>query len=171
MAIVKIIQPGDLLLHSGDTKTDKLVRYLTDSEYSRATLYLGSGKIYTANKDNRPNIGMFPEEFFDSDNSTVYRHRNMTQRRWYKMNRAIADRHVTVYDPWIIWRIWKKSKFSGRDDEDIKDGNGEVCSTLLASLYEKSGMQVNDDIHPSQITPQDFADSDYFWDVEDLVSQ
>lgn len=164
--VALVIRPGDILLVEGArSKINSAIRYLTQSTWSHAALYVGIGPDL-GERDGEPLVlveaeigkGVIasPLSKFDTYNTRICRPVGLTPEDRAKVVRYAADRIGNAYDLKNIIDLmryllpqppvpvrWRRRM--------IALGSGEptraICSSLIAQAFRSVGYPILPDIH------------------------
>lgn len=146
----KTLQPGDVLLVEGDRRISVAIKYLTQSTWSHAALYVGheiSGDIWSelVEADLENGVIAVPLDKYEALNTRVCRPIGLTEKDRERVLRYMIDRIGMAYDlknvidlmryllptppvP-VRWRRRMIALGSG-------DPSRAICSTLIAQAFQ-----------------------------------
>jgi cell wall-associated NlpC family hydrolase len=163
------LQPGDVLLVEGNQRISTAIKYLTQSTWSHAALYIGDDHTL---KDE---FG-YPACLIEADVSRGAIASSLTKYLGYNVKNVIdLARYLLPQPPVPIkWRRRMIALGSGEPSQAI-------CSTLIARAFQSVGYPILPDVtvenqrevlhirHHSLFTPRDFDVSPYFDIVKPLI--
>ena len=191
-AIAEILMPGDVVLVEGDTRISVAIKYLTQSSWSHACLFVGdsgssSHELCLLEADLQEGVRLIPLQHYSGFNLRICRPVSLTDQDRGQLISHARSRLGHTYDLKNVWDLvrfliqkpavpnrWRRAM--------IGLGSGEptraICSTLIAESFQSInypilpvlGPEVGDEgevpvyyrRHFSHFTPRDFDLSPYF---------
>lgn len=187
------IRPGDILLVEGNQRISIAIKYLTQSTWSHAAVYVGNGQLIEA--DLTEGVVHVPLTKYTGFHTRICRAVNLTEQDRQKLLDFLSNKLGTTYDmknaidllryflptppvP-VKWRRRMLALGSG-------DPTRAICSTLIAQAFTFIGYPIlpvsiektGDDFlsrevmhirHHSLYTPRDFDVSPYFQIIKPTI--
>lgn len=187
------IRPGDILLIEGNQRISIAIKYLTQSTWSHAAVYVGNGQLIEA--DLTEGVVHVPLTKYTGFHTRICRAVNLTEQDMQKLLDFLGSRLGTTYDmknaidllryflptppvP-VKWRRRMLALGSG-------DPTRAICSTLIAQAYtsigypilpvsieKASGDYLSREVmhirHHSLYAPRDFDVSPYFQIIKPTI--
>ncbi|RDH84773.1 MAG: lipo-like protein [endosymbiont of Galathealinum brachiosum] len=190
--LTSILKPGDVLLVEGDTRISVAIKYLTQSTWSHAAIYVGEGsgdnEAVLIEADIEMGVIIVPLSKYEHLHTRICRPKNLTEEDQKSLIDFLVKRIGYQYDmknvidlmryllptppvP-VSWRRRMIALGSG-------DPTRAICSTLIAQAFQSICYPILPDIevsnkkdhvqreimqirHHSLYTPRDFDISPYF---------
>ena len=191
-AVAEILRPGDVVLVEGDTRISVAVKYLTQSSWSHACLFVGesdssSQEPSLLEADLREGVRLIPLQHYSGFNLRICRPVRLTDQDRDRLIGHARSRLGHTYDLKNVWDLvrfliqkpavpnrWRRAM--------IGLGSGEptraICSTLIAESFQSINYPILPILGPevgvegevpiyyqrhfSHFTPRDFDLSPYF---------
>lgn len=199
--IASTMRTGDILLVEGNSRISTAVKYLTQSSWSHACLYIGpesdnSTQFNLIEADLKEGVRLINLDFFADFNLRICRPINLTDEDTHKLVEFVKGKLGYQYDlrnvfDLIRYVIQKPAVPNRYRRAMISLGSGEptraICSTLIAEAYQaidypilpsRSGDQGHDGEVPvfyrrhfTHFTPRDFDLSPYFRIVKPTIEK
>ena len=188
--VVQVIRPGDILLVDGNSRISTAIKYLTQSTWSHACLYLGddSRSLDTpalVEADLNAGVTLVPLSKYASYNVRICRPVGLSEEEREKLLRFVRERLGYRYD---LKNIFDLMRYLIQNPavpmryrrQMLSLGSGEptkaICSTLIAQAFqsinypilpretwqEESGETHLEARHYTHYVPRDFDLSPYF---------
>ena len=189
-AILKVIKPGDILLVDGNSRISTAIKYLTQSTWSHACLYLGSDErtadaLSLVEADLNNGVTLVPLKKYEEYNVRICRPVGLDEPERAALLSFVKERLGYRYDLKNIFDLmryliqnpavptqYRRSMLSLGSGEPTK----AICSTLIAQAFqsinypilprkrreEGSGEHRFEQRHHTHYVPRDFDLSPYF---------
>ncbi|MGJ8688127.1 MAG: YiiX/YebB-like N1pC/P60 family cysteine hydrolase [Gammaproteobacteria bacterium] len=193
-SILKVIQPGDILLVDGNSRISTAIKYLTQSTWSHACLYMGSeektvGAPSLVEADLNNGVTLVPLNKYEDYNLRICRPAGLTEVERASLLNFVQERLGYKYDLKNIFDLmryliqnptvptqYRRSMLSFGSGEPTK----AICSTLIAQAFQeinypilpRSNVQEGEreaqyqPRHYTHYVPRDFDLSPYFYVVK-----
>ena len=150
--LAKILQPGDVLLVDGDTRVSVAIKYLTQSTWSHAAIYVGNvlnqdgiDSAVLIEADMEEGVILVPLSKYENIHTRICRPHNLTDADRKKLVDFLVERIGYQYDMQNIFDLvryllptppvpvsWRRGM--------IALGSGDptraICSTLIAEAFQ-----------------------------------
>lgn len=156
----KKLKPGDVFLVHGTHLISRIIRIVTDSHWNHATIYIGNGKFIEANERGvtTRDIAVYKQKDIE-----IYRHVKATDHHRKLMVSHAMQKTGKQYDFFQLLQLFFYVLFGIRGNaREIGSKNRYICSELVAEAYQATGLKVYKTYNPTQISPNDFTESDQF---------
>jgi len=188
--IFKVIEPGDILLVDGNSRISTAIKYLTQSTWSHACLYIGSGDgtaehATLLEADLNDGVTLVPLNKYAQYNVRICRPVGITEKERNALLHFVKQRLGFRYDLKNIvdlmrYLIQNPAVPTRYRRQLLSLGSGEptkaICSTLIAQAFQSinypilprelvqkdSGEVHYEHRHYSHYVPRDFDLSPYF---------
>lgn len=200
-ALQNSLKPGDVLLVEGNSRISTAIKYLTQSTWSHACIYLGDHEeLPLIEADLEQGVIRVPLSKYRRNNVRVCRPINLTTEDLQQLREFFTERLGLAYDLKNIFDLMRfliptppiPSKYRR---QLIAFGSGDptkaICSTLIAQAFQEicypilprsvnigtGESHTADDIrilesrHYSHFTPRDFDLSPYFQLIKPTIEQ
>lgn len=189
-SILKVIQPGDILLVDGNSRISTAIKYLTQSTWSHACLYLGSTELSVhapslVEADLNNGVTLVPLNKYADYNVRICRPVGLDETERASLLSFVRERLGYRYDLKNIFDLmryliqnpavptqYRRSMLSLGSGEPTK----AICSTLIAQAFQeinypilpRSSIEQGGDEHwfearhYTHYVPRDFDLSPYF---------
>ncbi len=189
-AILKVIKPGDILLVDGNSRISTAIKYLTQSTWSHACLYMGAPEPSTqaltlVEADLNNGVTMVPLSKYAEYNVRICRPVGLNDAERMSLLSFVRERIGFHYDLKNIFDLmryliqnpavptqYRRSMLSLGSGEPTK----AICSTLIAQAFQsinypilpRSSIEQGSDEHMFEVrhhthyVPRDFDLSPYF---------
>jgi hypothetical protein len=189
------LEPGDVLLVEGNTRISAAIKYLTNSTWSHAALFVGGGEtMELIEADVVEGVRMVPLSVYEGfntricrpvgltpeDRTTVIAHMHQSLGRAYDLRNVVDLARYLLPQPPVPKRFRRKLLSLGSGDP-----TRAICSTLIAEAFGKvrypilPERRIDPDMpgaeellhirHHSLYTPRDFDLSPYFRIVKPTI--
>ncbi len=190
--IASILQPGDILLVEGNTRISVAIKYLTQSSWSHACLYVGepgapSSSESMVEADLRNGVRMVSLDHYAEYNLRICRPVGLSEKDRDELIAFAKSKLGHQYDLRNVFDLlryliqkppvpvhWRRAMIAFGSDEPTK----AICSTLIAEAFQqihypilpRQGDELGQDgevpqyykRHFTHYTPRDFDLSPYF---------
>lgn len=197
--VAATLRTGDIVLVEGNSRISTAIKYLTQSSWSHACLYIGpdngkSSEPHLIEADLREGVRMVNLDFFAEFNLRICRPIDLTAQDTQKLVAFAQSKLGHKYDlrnviDLIRYVIQKPAVPNRYRRAMLSLGSGEptraICSTLIAETYQSIGYPIlpshDGDIgkdgevpqyyrrHFTHFTPRDFDLSPYFRIVKPTI--
>lgn len=179
--LIKTLQPGDVLLVEGKQKFSSAIKYLTQSNWSHAALYIGNGVIIEA--DLKLGVIKTEIEKYQDYHTRICRPINISDSDLGLIVHFIEAREGLTYDIKNIFDLakflfpappvplrWKRKMLEMGSQDPTK----VICSSIIALAFQSikypilpiekciKGRKEYTTRHHSFFTPSDFDRSPFF---------
>lgn len=198
--LAQTIQPGDILLVDGNLRISRIIKFLTQSSWSHAALYIGSehgieddeGRVCDlVEADATRGVIAIPLSTYSGFNIRICRAKNLTNEDCTKLIGHAVERLGNQYDlknavDLMRYLIPYPPVPGYLRRRMIALGSGEatraICSTLIAEAFQAIKYPILPEItranageiyhirHHSLYTPRDFDLSPYFQIIKPSLS-
>ncbi len=188
--ILKVIRPGDILLVDGNSRISTAIKYLTQSTWSHACLYVGAGDQSSdipslVEADLTEGVTLVPLNKYVNYNLRICRPVGLADKERDSLLRFVEERLGYKYDLKNIldlmrYLIQNPAVPTRYRRQMLSLGSGEptkaICSTLIAQAFQSinypilprekladdTGERHFEHRHYSHYVPRDFDLSPYF---------
>ena len=153
------IQPGDILLISGNTLVDKIIKLVTRSPYSHVVGVVNPNQVVEILPLSTARFKKIQDYTGRADVFTCERLSNDDRR---KIVDYVTGKIGASYDYYLI--IWEASRYLFNWVWPYDNKDSSLCSTLWSEAYRKAGIDLCPDVKFP--VPGDLAKSRYLHKVE-----
>lgn len=177
----RTLRPGDVLLVEGQQRFSAAIKYLTQSNWSHAALYIGKNELVEA--DLKDGVIRIPVETYKGYHTRICRPVNLVPEDLDKIIQFLISKQGLTYDivnivnllkylfPLHPFRKLVGSPFISLGSDDPTQ---VICSSIIAQAFQKVGYPVfpvkktiEGEVkyakrHVSTYVPSDFDHSPYF---------
>ena len=153
------IQPGDILLISGNTLVDKIIKLVTRSPYSHVVGVVNPNQVVEILPLSTARFKKIQDYTGRADVFTCERLSNDDRR---KIVDYVTGKIGASYDYYLI--IWEASRYLFNWVWPYDNKDSSLCSTLWSEAYRKAGIDLCPDVKFP--VPGDLAKSSYLHKVE-----
>ena len=153
------IQPGDILLISGNTLVDKIIKLVTRSPYSHVVGVVNPNQVVEILPLSTVRLKKIQDYTGRADVFTCKRFSNDDRR---KIISFVTGKIGSSYDYYLI--IWEASRYLFNWVWPYDNKDSSLCSTLWSEAYRKAGIDLCPDVKFP--VPGDLAKSRYLHKVE-----
>lgn len=153
------IQPGDILLISGNTLVDKIIKLVTRSPYSHVVGVVNTNQVVEILPLSTVRLKKIQDYTGRADVFTCERLSNDDRR---KIISFVTGKIGASYDYDLI--IWEASRYLFNWVWPYDNKDSSLCSTLWSEAYRKAGIDLCPDVKFP--VPGDLAKSKYLHKVE-----
>ncbi len=167
------LQQGDIIISTTNDSDSKLIRFVTGSEISHASVYVGNGMVIEAVPDGVLERSL-ETSLMDDTVAVAYRHVNMTPENAQRVTDFLrkARESKAKFDYWSLVRVapyqiinnfcsslpadaQERCRQQARNFRTGTDMNNEFyCSELVFKALKAAGLSISD-VEPSWSSPQD----------------
>ena len=200
-ALKLTIRPGDVLLVEGNQRFSTFIKYLTQSNWSHAAIYVGERGVNNKGEelalleaDLEQGVRLIPLEHYGDYHTRICRPKNLTEEDLTKIIDYLFSKMGLNYDlknvfdlarflfPFPLFLAPKKWKMP-----ILKFGSGDpskvICSSLIAEAFQQIHYPIlpleeehfagpkYQKLHPSLFTPSDFDRSPFFQIIKPTFEQ
>ncbi len=182
--IIKIIQPGDVLLIEGKQRFSLAIKYLTQSNWSHSAMYIGGRNLIEA--DLKEGVRIIPLQEYMECHTRICRPKNLSKIDLDTLINFVCSKIGGQYDTKHVSDLFKialNPKLNLRKVL-IKLGSSDptevICSSLIADAFHsiqypilpsKKGLKGYHKINSTLITPSDFDLSPYFYIIKPTLEK
>tara|TARA_Y100000780_G_scaffold231096_1_gene255122 strand:- start:97456 stop:98220 length:765 start_codon:yes stop_codon:yes gene_type:complete len=177
----KTLRPGDVLLVEGQQRFSTAIKYLTQSNWSHAALYIGGNELIEA--DLKEGVIRIPVDTYQGFHTRICRPVNLQPEHLEKIIASLVQKQGLSYDIINIINLlkylipvhpFKKLKGSAFISLGSDDPTKVICSSIIAQAYHDVGYPIFPIVrnvegqrryakkHVSTYVPSDFDRSPYF---------
>ncbi|GAB6156569.1 hypothetical protein JCM17380_53220 [Desulfosporosinus burensis] len=153
------IQPGDILLISGNTLVDKIIKLVTRSPYSHVVGVVNPNQVVEILPLSTARFKKIQDYTGRADVFTCERLSNDDRR---KIVDYVTGKIGASYDYYLI--IWEASRYLFNWVWPYDNKDSSICSTLWSEAYRKAGIDLCPDVKFP--VPGDLAKSRYLHKVK-----
>jgi hypothetical protein len=173
--IIKIINPGDVILVEGKQRFSIAIKYLTQSNWSHSAVYIGNQKLIEA--DLKEGVRIIPLQEYMGYHTRICRPKNLSEADLDALLNFLRSKIGSQYDTKHVSDLFKialNPRLSLRKvliNLGSSDPQKVICSSLIADAFQsihypilpiKKELGGYDKINSTLITPSDFDLSPYF---------
>ncbi len=154
--LMKVVRVGDVILVEGNRRFSRLVMKVTNSVWSHSAMYVGRGMIVEADENG---VALNPLARYEHFNIRLCRPVGISGRRLHRVAESVKSNVGKSYDTTNLIKLLQAYLFDNKEHDRYLGHPGrqqEICSGIIASVFEKEGFQVRDGYDPSQVVPRDF---------------
>lgn len=171
--IIKILQPGDVLLVEGELRISSAIKYLTQSTWSHSALYvgtLGDKEHMLIEADMSDGVRAMPTESYRNFNLRICRPVNLSEQDCKKLIDYMIGRLGHEYDLDniidLIRYLLPNPPVPSRWRRGLLElGSGEptraICSTVMAQAFHSIGYPILPRVSNRLVTDVQTRRSDY----------
>ena len=182
--IIKIIQPGDVLLVEGKQRFSKAIKYLTQSNWSHSAIYIGDEKLIEA--DLKEGVRIIPLQKYMEYHTRICRPKNLSKSDENAILNFVNSKIGGQYDikhASNLLKIALNPRLNLRKvlkNLGSSDPTEVICSSLIADAFQsihypilpiKKELGGYNMINPTLITPSDFDLSPYFYIIKPTLEK
>lgn len=161
---IDIIQEGDIILFRSSSDTSKLVRKITNSQYSHAIMYVGVGSIIDSDGYGVQSNNIQRLLIESPDDIVVLRLKDYSLHNKLGLVEEFARRQIGMQYSTSEAKIAALKRGS-----ESKEPNRQFCTRFVAQAYDSAGIRLVD--NPSYCTPEELLDSTLLFRVADTVRE
>lgn len=182
--IIKIIQPGDVLLVEGKQRFSKAIKYLTQSNWSHSAIYIGDEKLIEA--DLKEGVRIIPLQKYMEYHTRICRPKNLSKADENAILNFVNSKIGGQYDIEHVSELLKIALNPRLNLRKVLKNLGSsdptevICSSLIADAFQsihypilpiKKELGGYHKINPTLITPSDFDLSPYFYIIKPTLEK
>lgn len=161
---IDVVQEGDIILFRSSSETSKLVRKITNSQYSHAIMYVGVGSIIDSDGYGVQSNNIQRLLIENPDDIVVLRLKNSSLHNKLGLVEEFARRQIGMQYSTSEARLSALKK-----ESEAKEPNRQFCTRFVAQAYNSAGIKLVN--NPSYCTPEEVLDSSMLFKVTDTVRE
>ena len=158
------LEKADTILVHGEHWLSRMIQKVTQSRWNHTAMYMGDNLVMQVDRNG---VKIYEVSEFLSKDISVFRHKGITQEKADKIIRESLLEVGNKYDVLqIIELFWLYATHQRGTAFEIGSKNRFICSELVSRPYYNNGLIIKDNINASQISPADYSDSSYMFEIK-----